>query len=109
MFTNNKNFLSFAPILLRILNKTLMVRNVSYGMENGETFYMEAEIDRKADVALFNKQYADTLGEHMGVVYALNFSLFAIVFKMTYPFKYRFRLTYKRNGDVGLSWDDGKD
>lgn len=86
-----------------------MVRNVSYGMEDAETFYMEAEIDRKADIESFNKQYSDTLREHMGDVNALNFSLFAIVFKMTYPFKYRFRLTYKRNGDLGLSWDDGKD
>lgn len=32
-----------------------MVRNVSYGMEDGETFYMEAELDRKADIESFNK------------------------------------------------------
>lgn len=85
-----------------------MVKIIGSGMANEHTFYMEGEIDVKADVGLFSKQFQEGLKIHMGMVYALNYYYFHKAFKMTYPLKQLFRLSYDRDCNVNLEWDDGK-
>ena len=85
-----------------------MVRIISSGMENEDTFYMEGEIDGKADFKLFSEYFQQGLKTHMGVVYAINYSYFHIIYKVFYPIKQRFRVSYDRDCNVRMEWDDGK-
>lgn len=86
-----------------------MVKLYSSGMEDENHFFMEAEIDGKKDVILFNKQFRDVLETYMGAESADTFFRYAIAMKMTYPYKQQFRLVCDRYGILRLEWDDGKE
>ena len=78
-------------------------------MEDENHFFMEAEIDGKKDVILFNKQFRDVLETHLGAECADTFFRRVIGIKMTYPYKQLFRLVCDRYVILKLEWDDGKD
>ncbi|QMU30501.1 hypothetical protein [Adhaeribacter radiodurans] len=86
-----------------------MVQVYSYGMEDENTFYMEGEIDGEEDVELFGKRFQEGLQTHMGTVYALNYYYFHRAFKVTYPFKLRFRVAYDRECYFKMGWENGYD